>query len=250
MRLLVCTSSLVLLMTCYGQEQVPVSRSVSYLSVDLGVGLWLEEWQSPSEYNAPYATRPWGSWSVGANWTTNTTLAKSLYIDWGGGVTWMNWQLEDSKFQIIKGDRAVEFVENLPENASSIKSKLSATYIGVHLIPMLDLGDKGSLREQKDGISKKGISNGFRIGIGPYIGYRLGSRSKYVYSQDSKREQDKQNDHFYLENTRYGLRGQLGFREFELYVASDLNYVFAPGKGPNRAYLNNLVIGITLAEKW
>ncbi len=232
----------------FGQEVGDKMKSTSFFQLDLGTGIWLEEGMSPSEANANYATRPWGSWHISFNWIHNARIGERLYLDWGGGVSWFNWQLEDATYQVIKGADQVEFVNNLPAGASSVKSKLSATYVGVQVIPMFDLGKVRANELKDDPISRKGFRDGLRVGMGPYIGYRIGSRSKYVFRNDGKRDEDKIQDHFFLENTRYGIKMQVGFREFEVFASYDLNEVFVPGKGPNQAELNNLSVGFTFVS--
>ena len=79
-----------------------------------------------------------------------------------------------------------------------------------------------------------------------YAGYRMGSKTKFIFKENGNSETTKEADHFYLENFRYGVRGQLGFRDFDMFVLYDLNEVFAPGRGPNGTKLNAFTIGITL----
>jgi hypothetical protein len=86
-----------------------------------------------------------------------------------------------------------------------------------------------------------GYGNSFRIGAGPYVGYRIASRSKLVYSEDGDVEKEKDRDSFYLNNLRYGARLQLGFRSTDLFFNYDLNELFVEGKGPK---LNAFSFGI------
>jgi hypothetical protein len=243
--IIVCTLGSLL---SVGQQVENEIKSSSLFQLDIGAGVWLENGASPSEANAAYATRPWGSWHIGFNWINNAKLSERVYLDWGGGVSWFNWQLEDATYQITKGTDQVEFVDNLPANGNPIKSKLAATYVGVQLIPMLDLGKNRESSYSDDPISKKGFKDGLRIGVGPYIGYRIGSRSKYVFKNDGKRNDDITRNHFFLENTRYGLRMQVGFREFEVFAAYDLNPVFVVGKGPDQADINNISVGFSFVS--
>ncbi|MBA4054703.1 MAG: hypothetical protein C0490_08335, partial [Marivirga sp.] len=73
-----------------------------------------------------------------------------------------------------------------------------------------------------------------------YVGYRIASHSKIVYKEDGK-EKDKEHDSFYLNNFRYGVRLQVGYRATDLFFNYDLNELFASGKGPN---LNAFSFGV------
>ena len=83
----------------------------------------------------------------------------------------------------------------------------------------------------------------FRIGIGPYVGYRIDSYSKNVIEVDGEKHKDRNHENFYLDNFRYGLRLQIGFRDTDLFFNYDLNELFTAGKGPK---LNAFSFGITL----
>ena len=80
----------------------------------------------------------------------------------------------------------------------------------------------------------------FRIGLGPYIGYRISSHSKLVYKDDG-REKEKDRDSFYLNNFRYGARLQIGYRSTDLFFNYDINELFEEGKGPK---LNAFSFGV------
>ncbi len=235
----------------YTYVKQETQRTRHYFNVDIGTTNWVEGGRLPTENNAPYSLKPWGSWYIGFNWLNRTKVAGPVFIEWGGGVNWYNWKLEDAAYQFVKGDTNLEMQDVLPADATALKSKLSASYINASFVPMFDFG-KGSKRVttyRSDGISYKSYSKtGFRIGAGVYAGYRLGSRSKQVFQADgsTQRERTIEADHFYLENFRYGLRGQLGFRSFDMFVLYDLNDTFVENKGPNGANLNTFTIGITL----
>jgi hypothetical protein len=115
------------------------------------------------------------------------------------------------------------------------KSKLSASYVHASLVPIVDFGGHSRKSRFWDG-----YNNSFRIGLGPYVGYRISSHSKLVYKDDD-REKEKDNDSFYLNNFRYGLRLQLGYRSTDLFFNYDLNELFSEGKGPK---LNAFSFGV------
>ena len=81
---------------------------------------------------------------------------------------------------------------------------------------------------------------GFRIGLGGYAGFRLGSRSKVKFSDGKK---DKERDDFNIQTFRYGARLQMGYRGTDIFINYDLNELFNEGRGPE---LNAFSFGIIL----
>lgn len=230
----------------YIEENSPRTRHS--LNIDIGLSSWLTKSTPPRESNLPYIVKPWGSWNVGLNWITKTPIKGLLSLEWGGGISWANWKLENPDVMINKGVNQIEFNQS-PNTIRGKKSKLTATHINISLVPMLDFG-RGSKRvKETKGRSftfKFSKKSGFRIGAGVYGGYRISSRTKFIFKEDGRRKKTKESGHFYLRNFRYGLRGQLGFRGFDMFVLYDLSEVFVLGRGPNGTALNAFTVGVTL----
>ena len=83
------------------------------------------------------------------------------------------------------------------------------------------------------------IDKGIRLGAGVYGGYRIWSRTKYVFN-DGKA---KSTGNYQLNNLRYGIRGQLGFSGIDLFVEYDLSQVFQENRGAPE--LNRIQFGVT-----
>lgn len=209
-------------------------RTWQSFNFDLGTNNYLADGKFPDSNNALYSVRPWGSWYLAASSIQRTRLGSKLFIEWGVGLSWYNFKFQKDNIQIIKDDAGIEFVEDT-RDADFKKSKLSASYIQASLVPIVDFGGHGRKARLWDG-----YNNSFRIGVGPYIGYRISSHSKIVYN-DGHREKDKERDNFYLNNFRYGLRLQVGYRSTDLFFNYDMNELFAEGKGPK---LNAFSFGV------
>jgi len=108
--------------------------------------------------------------------------------------------------------------------------------LNISLIPLLDFGDHSRKPRMWDGYGSE-----FRIGIGPYAGYKIGSKSKLVYKDGGDREKDKHRDSFYLNDLRYGARLQLGFRSTDFFFNYDFNELFKKDRGPE---LNAISFGV------
>lgn len=196
-------------------------------NIDLGLNNYLSDGKFPDDNNEPYAVRPWGSWYVGLSSVQRTRLANKFFLDWGLGLSWYNFKFEKDNMTLLKDDSRVYFLQDTV-HSNFIKSKLTATYITASVIPVLDFGGRG----KKSRIWDEDDDRSFRIGVGPYIGYRIGSYSKLVYEDGSDKEKERSRNSYYLENLRYGIRLQMGFRSTDVFFNYDLNELFVSGRGP------------------
>ncbi|MDR7130102.1 hypothetical protein J2X69_002449 [Algoriphagus sp. 4150] len=201
----------------------------TYFNLDLGVNNYLENGKFPTS-DKPYSVKGWGSWNVGANWMAAQRISKGFYWDFGLGFQFYNFKFENRDFQAVRGDEAISFDQR--SDVNGFKSKISASYITAMTMLELDFG------KMKDN-GKRGL----RVAAGPYAGYRLGGQSKYVYRElgGSGRSKDKQATGLYLQNFRYGVRGELGVGRVKFFTTYDLNELFQEGKGPE---LNPITFGI------
>lgn len=222
------------------------NRTRHYFEIDLGLNNWLEDGGFPDENNQLYAVKPFGSWYVALRSIQKTSVGGPLFINWGGGISWYNWKFENANVNIQKGTDGIVFFENPDPTINGIKSKLAASYINIEFMPMLDFSygkrkvkelDAGSVRITR--YKKRGI----RIGIGGYAGYRLASWSKFVFKENGDKDKDKEKSNFFLNNVRYGIRAQIGFKGMDFFANYDLNEVFSAGSSPK---LNAISFGITL----
>jgi hypothetical protein len=217
----------------------------SQTNFEIGTNNWLSNGSFPSESNELYTVRPWGSWYVAISQKHSSSLGGPLFLVWGADVSCYNWKFQDESVRVTKEANEVNFYQETTFD-NLVKSKLSASYINVSMVPMLDFGYKRTKVEGDDGsVTKKTTSQGdnFRIGVGMYAGYRMGSRSKFVYKDDGRSKDEKDKSDFYLTNFRYGIRGQIGYRGTDIFVNYDLNEVFAAGRGPK---LNAISFGVIL----
>ncbi|MCU0358325.1 MAG: PorT family protein [Cyclobacteriaceae bacterium] len=213
------------------------SRRVRHsFNLDLGMNNYLEEGKFPDETNELYTVRPWGSWYVGLNSVVHLPIKGKLFLEWGQGVSWYNFKFQSDQIVMSRDESGVIFTED-NRDVNYIKSKLTASYIGTSLIPILDFGGRGDKSRMWDSRGSR-----FRIGLGPYAGYRLGSHSKLVFN-DGRRQKEKEFDNFFLNNFRYGMRLQVGVRNADFFFNYDLNELFSTTP-PNNPKLNAFSFGI------
>lgn len=210
------------------KKEEPAFRT--FFNVDLGVNNYLDaDGQFPTSDN-PYAVKGWGSWNVGLNWMAAQPISKGFYWNFGVGFQFYNFKFENRDFQAVRGDDMIEFTQRT--DVDGFKSKISASYLTAMTMLELDFGKMNDNGRR-----------GLRIAAGPYVGYRLGGQSKFVYRElgGSGRKKDKQNTGLYLNNLRYGVRGEIGVGRFTFFSTYDLNNLFQDGKGPE---LNPITFGI------
>ncbi len=196
--------------------------------IDLGINNYIQDKTFPSS-DQPYAAKGWGSWNVGLNWVASQRLAKGFHWNFGLGFQWYNFKFENRDFQAVRGQDQISFVERT--DVTGVKSKLSASYLTAMTLLKVNLGK-----------TEEGVS----IAAGPYVGYRLGGRSKFVYEEpgSSTDRIEKVNTGLYLENLRYGLRGEVGVgKNLTFFSTYDLNEFFQASKGPA---LNPITFGIVI----
>lgn len=218
-------------------------RTKTFWNIDLGMNNYLEEDGSfPDEQNAPYTVRPWGSWYIGFFTIFKTKVAGPLFLEWGGGIDWYTFKYENTRIRMSKNDTGVDFTEDPRPDISPVKSKLSVAYLDARFIPVLDFSKKrGWLRDR---LWNEDIGSGFRIGFGPYVGYRIDSWSKYSFRENNKKEKRHDKSNYYLNNFRYGARLQVGFKGVDLFVNYDLNKLYSDSK--DTPGVNAFTFGFTL----
>ncbi len=219
------------------------SRSQHMFNVEVGLNNYFEDGNLGAVNSEDYAVKPFGSWYVGLTSKMKTHVAGKLFLEWGGGVSWYNFKMENTDIRIIKEEESVVFQESQAD-IKGIKSKLTATYINISFIPLLDFG-KNRKKDSANFLGDFGHykKKGFRVGFGPYVGYRLDSYAKYKFEENDKVKKDRDKNSFYLNNLRYGLRLQMGYKGLDVFAQYDLNPLFRTNHGPE---LNAFSFGIIL----
>ena len=210
-------------------------RTWQAFNFDLGINNYLRDSEFPSD-NEAFAVRPWGSWYLGASSVQRSRIAEKFFLEWGLGMSWYSFKFQNDNAYMEPGENGVTFLFD-ERDLNFKKSKLSVSYIQASLIPVLDFGDHG----RKPRFWDEYNNHAFRIGFGPYVGYRISSHSKVVYNDGDGREREKDRDGFFLNNFRYGARLQLGYRSTDLFFNYDLNELFQDDKGPR---LNAFSFGV------
>ena len=213
-------------------------RSKFYFNIDIGLNNYLEDGNSP-DGNALYRLSPGSSWYWGIDPTMRSHIGGAFFVEWGAGLDWNVYRFENDKTRMVKDPTGIVFYEDT-RNITANKSKLSTLYLQGKIVPMLAFGSN----QHRGYRLWNRIDKGFRIGIGPYAGYRLWSRTKAKYTLDGAKRKDKSQSNFFLNDFRYGVRGQIGIRGFDVFFMYDLNEMFQSNSGG--PVLSRYQFGITL----
>ncbi|MGW8122367.1 hypothetical protein ACV07N_06865 [Roseivirga echinicomitans] len=213
------------------------------LDFEIGFNNYLNNGKFPSSSDL-YQVKPLGSTYIGLFWKHTSYINGPLYLDWGGGFSWYNFKFENAATRLDPNGGELNFVE---ENniGSALKSKLKVSYLTVMAVPMLDFsGGKRIVRKYEEEGVRIAFSHrkGFRIGVGPYAGLRLGNKAKYIERTNGDRDKVKSKGGFFVNDFRYGARLQVGINGFDMFMNYDFNKLFEEGKGPD---LNPITIGVS-----
>jgi hypothetical protein len=221
-------------------EEAPSHQK--FWDLDLGMNNWLEGGEISND--KLYGVKPWGSWYVAIMRRHKLAMQGKSFVQIGYGINWYNWKFENRNARLTEDENGVVFSED--NSVQGLKSKLTASFINLEIIPMIDYAEgkkKSYTTRHKNMRVTRYKKVGLRMGIGPYIGYRLGSKTKVVYKVNGDKRKDKEHDNFYLNNLRYGLKAQIGYNQTDFFISYDFNRVFSSGKGPK---LNAISFGVIL----
>ena len=213
-------------------------RSKFNFNIDVGLNNYIEDGKFPSG-NALYALNPIGSWYWQFSPTYRNYIAGPLFIDLGLTASNNIYRFDNAATRLVKDPSGVYFTEET-RPVSNLKSKLSDWYIGAKVVPLLAFNDSKRNRWRM----WNNVNGGVRVGVGGYFGYRVSSRTKYIYEENGDKKKDKNTSNFLLNDVRYGVRGQFGFKGIDLFVEYDLNKMFQEGSGAPD--LQRIQFGITL----
>ena len=144
------------------------TRNKHSINVELGLNNYLKDGDFSGTNAEDYGVKPFGSWYVGITSKRKSQISGPLFLEWGGGISWYNFKLEDPQVRILKGEDGVLFQE-ADASINGQKSKLTASFINVSIVPVLDFSQ--GRRKESLSISEGPVKitkynkQGFRFGI-------------------------------------------------------------------------------------
>ena len=183
--------------------------------------------------NSPYKFGGSRFFEIGWAWKTRVFKESNfMRFKYGYSLQINGLKPTDNNYFVQQND--ITSLEEFPENLDKSKLSISNLVFPVHF----EFGP--SKKVEKNTYFRYSTDNKFKIGIGGYGGFNVGTRQKLKYELDGDRQKDKQKQSFNTSNLVYGLSGYVAFDEVALYVKYDLSPIFKD----QAIKQNNISIGL------
>ncbi|WP_027138570.1 hypothetical protein [Gaetbulibacter saemankumensis] len=169
--------------------------------------------------DSPYKFGGSRFFEIGWAWKTRVLPNSNfLRIKYGASLQ-INGLKPDNNRYFVQ-DNNLTYLEEYPVNLKKSKLSISNLVFPVHI----EFGP--SKKREYDNYFRYSTDNQFKIGIGGYGGFNVGTRQKLKYRLDGERVKEKQKRGFNISNLVYGVSGYIAFDEVALYVKYDLSPIF------------------------
>ena len=169
--------------------------------------------------DTPYKIGGSRFFEIGWAWKTRVFQNSNfLRIKYGYSFQINGLKPKDNMYFTQNGDETM--LEEFPSELK--KSKLSIT----NLVFPVHFEFGPSKRIDRENYFRYSTRNQFKIGIGGYAGFNIGTRQKLKYSVDGEKIKDKMKKSFNATSLVYGLSGYIAFDDTALYVKYDLSTIF------------------------
>ena len=169
--------------------------------------------------DSPYKVGGSRFFEMGWQWRTRVFKNTNwLRFNYGFSFQFNGLKPDDNQIFVQNGDQTV--LEEFEFELDKSKLRMDNLVFPVHF----EFGPS-RFRETEKSI-RYSIHNQFRMGIGGYGGFNLGTRQKLKYSRDGENVKDKFKRDYNTSDLVYGISGYIGFDEILLYVKYDLNPIF------------------------
>ncbi|WP_339658538.1 hypothetical protein [uncultured Polaribacter sp.] len=196
-------------------------RTTTQFVFAMGVNNVLNNDQFSSLNDSDYKFWQSHFYELGWTWKTRFTENPSqLYFKYGVSFLWNNLRLEENKIHFKNG----EFTEIQTYGNQLSESRLRHVQMN---FPMHLEWDLSKNKTYDDGRVKDRTNNGVRLGVGGFVGFKLGTRQYLEYDDaNGVAIEEVQYDNFNMNTVNYGLSAYLGYKSTSVYVKYDLNPLF------------------------
>ena len=192
-------------------------RTSSDFVLAFGLNNAIIEGQSLND--SPYKFGGSRFFEIGWAWKTRVFKESNfMRIKYGYSFQMNGLKPTDNQYFVQQDNQTV--LEEFPEKLKKSKLTITNLVFPVHF----EFGP--SKKIEKDTYFRYSTSNKFKIGLGGYGGFNIGTRQKLKYEIDGERIKDKQKRGFNTTNLVYGLSGYLALGDVALYVKYDLSPIF------------------------
>jgi hypothetical protein len=165
----------------------------------------------------------WQSHFYELGWTWKTRFIEepsNLYFKYGVSFLWNNLRLDDNKIHVKNGD--ITEIQTYANQLSESRLRHVQMNFPMHLE-----WDLSKNKTYDDGRVKDRTNKGVRLGVGGFVGFKLGTRQYLEYNDANGVDiEEIQFDNFNMNTVNYGLSAYLGYKSTSFYVKYDLNPLF------------------------
>jgi hypothetical protein len=183
--------------------------------------------------DSPYKFGGSRFFEIGTAWKTRV-FKESNFMRLKYGYSFQINGLKPNDNQYFVQQNNETFLEEFPYDLK--KSKLSVT----NLVFPVHFEFGPSKKIEKDTYFRYSTNKQFKIGIGGYGGFNIGTRQKLKYELDGERVKEKQKQSFNTSNLVYGISGYVAIGEVALYAKYDISPIFKD----QAIKQNNISIGL------
>ncbi len=169
--------------------------------------------------DSPYKLAGSGFIELGWAWKTRVLdNSNAIRIKYGFSFIWNKLDIKDNQYFVKDGDNIM--LEEFPTNLKKAKFRTTHIVFPVHF----EFGP--SKRIDRDSYFRYSTSDQFKIGLGGYAGFNIGTLQKLKYNMDGRDIKDKIKGGYNTTDFVYGLSGYIAFDDVALYVKYDLSPIF------------------------
>ena len=193
-------------------------RTYSDLVLAVGLNNALIEGQSLED--SPYKVGGSRFFEMGWQWRTRVfENSNFLRFNYGFSFQFNGLKPKDNQY-FVAGENGQTVLQEFEFDLKKSKLRMDNLVFPLHL----EFGP--SKLKKTDETMRYSLHNQFRLGIGGYGGFNLGTRQKLKYDRNGENVKDKLKRGYNTSNFVYGLSAYAGFDGALLYVKYDLNPIF------------------------
>ncbi|MCB0461174.1 MAG: hypothetical protein R2816_04205 [Flavobacteriaceae bacterium] len=183
--------------------------------------------------DSPYKLGGSRFFEIGWAWKTRVFKNSNfLRLKYGYSFQINGLKPKDNMYFVQDGNETM--LEEFPTELKKSKLSISNLVFPVHF----EFGP--SKRIDRDTYFRYTTHNQFKVGLGGYAGFNIGTRQKLKYSVDGENIKDKIKRSYNATSLVYGLSGYLAFDDTAIYVKYDLSPIFKD----QAVKQNNISLGV------
>lgn len=181
-----------------------------------------------------YGRSSFFEWGLTHNYrlTKNSNL---LHLKYGFSFMYNMLHATDNRYFVDSGDQTV--LATFPTHLRRKDTYFKNVYV---TIPLHLEFDFSKTKTDKEGNKIFRSHEGFRVGLGGFVGYNTNSKQFLSYEVDDYRINARQKGNWNVNDWTYGVSAYVGYGELSLYAKYDLNPMFKN----NAVDQNNISLGV------